>query len=80
MLACGCKVLIQPSPELEALPWDPGSRLGFYSSPEGLLDLMRREQATPADKDASKEILSVARSVVGHRDMVEQIDRAMEPV
>lgn len=80
MLACGCKVLLQPSPEIDALPWSPGSRLGLYRSAEELLALMRREQTAGWDEPAPNEILALARSVVGHRDMVDEIARAMESV
>ena len=79
LLACGCKVLLQPSPEIKALPWDLGSRLLVYRTVDELLELIRREQAVVESKAAAKEIVRVARSVVGHQDLVEQITRAMEP-
>jgi hypothetical protein len=79
LLACGCKVLLQPSPELEALPWNPGRRLVFYRTPEELVELMRREQAA-GDETAAEEIVTLARSVVGHRDMVDRVTRTLERV
>ena len=80
LLACGCKVLLQPSTELEALPWNPGQRLAFYRSPEELVEQMRREQNAAEDKTSSGEILALARSVVGHREMVEHVNRVLNPV
>ena len=80
LLACGCKVVLQSSPELAALPWNPGSRLGIYHSVNELLEMMRREQTNAGSEVMSKEILDVARSVVGHHDLVEQVNLAMEPV
>jgi len=76
LLACGCKVLMRPSSELEAIPWKPGTRLGFYRSAEELVALMRQEQA--AAPASSEEIITLARSVVGHRDMVDHITRALQ--
>jgi hypothetical protein len=80
LLACGCKVVMRHSPELDALPWKSGTRLGLYHSMDELLELMRREQAAALDETASNEILSVARNAVGHRSLVEHINRALEPV
>jgi hypothetical protein len=80
LLACGCKVLMQSSPEVEGLPWDSGSRLICYHSTEELLKMMRHALKPGSDKMGSKEILNVARSVVGHRDLVQQVARAMEQV
>jgi len=80
LLACGCKVLLRPSPELKALPWDAGNRLGLYDTAEELLDLLHAEQTAKLDQHATNEILAVARSVVGHRDMVAHITRALESV
>jgi len=77
LLACGCKVLMRPSPELEALPWEPGARLGLYRSENELLALMRQELA--ADSDPA-ETLALARSVVGHRDMVDHVTRALSQI
>lgn len=77
LLACGCKVLMRPSSELEAIPWNPGTRLGFYRSAEELLALMRQEE-TASPQATSDEILTLARSVVGHRDMVQHITRALQ--
>jgi hypothetical protein len=80
LLACGCKVLLRPSPELEALPWDPGTRLGLYRSIDDLLTLLRRESKASANEATSNEILSVAQSVVGHQEMVKHITRALAPL
>jgi hypothetical protein len=79
LLACGCKVLVQPSPEIKALPWDLGNRLLVYRTPEELLELMRREMAVGANKTAAKEIVRVAHSVVGHQDLVDQVTRSLGP-
>jgi hypothetical protein len=79
LLACGCKVLLQASPEIKALPWDLGNRLLVYRTPEELLERMRREQAGAENETAAEEIVRVARSVVGHQDLAEQITRALEP-
>jgi hypothetical protein len=80
LLACGCKVLLRPSPELDALPWNPGSRLGLYRSTNELLHLMRDEHSADFGPAEANETLSVARSVVGHRDLVDHLTRALEPV
>lgn len=80
LLACGCKVLTQPSSELASIPWKPGSRLGFFTNANELIDLMREEEKAGDDESASDEILNLARSVVGHRDMVDHVTRAMESV
>lgn len=77
LLACGCKVLLQPSPEIKALPWDLGDRLLVYRTPEELIGLMRRELAASKDEASAKEILTVAQSVVGHRVLVEHVTRAL---
>jgi hypothetical protein len=77
LLACGCKVLLQPSPEIEALPWNLGDRLLVYRTPEELIDLMRREQGARQDEAAAKEILTAAQSVVGHRVLVEHVTRSL---
>jgi len=76
LLACGCKVLMRPSPELEAIPWNPGTRLGFYRTAEELLTQLRETTAT--DQESPQEILALAQSVVGHRDMVGHIERALK--
>ena len=80
LLACGCKVLMRPSTELEALPWNPGTRLDLYHSAEELLTRMRQELAAPSTVEAQEETIDVARGVVGHGDMVEYVNRALEPV
>jgi hypothetical protein len=80
LLACGCQVLMQPSPEVAALPWDPGTRLGLCDSIEQLLALMHRELTTPVDQAAADEIYSVAQSVVGHRDLVQHITHSLDAV
>jgi hypothetical protein len=77
LLACGCKVLLQPSPEIKALPWDLGNRLAVYRTPEELLKLMRSERAIVANEAAAKEIVRVAHSVVGHQDLVDEVVRAL---
>ena len=79
MLACGCKVLVQPSPEIKSLPWGLGNRLLVYRTLDELLELMRREQAVVESETAAKEIIRVARSVVGHQDIVDEIARALTP-
>jgi hypothetical protein len=78
LLACGCKVLLQPSSEIKVLPWDPGNRLIVYRTPEELLELMRREPTAVGHETAAKEIVRVAHRVVGHQDLVEQVTRALE--
>jgi hypothetical protein len=78
LLACGCKVLLQPSPELDALPWKPGTRLGFYRTVEELLALMRQEYAAQESAATSDEILALARSVVGHREMVQHVTCSLD--
>ena len=40
---------------------------------------MRREQAVVESETAAKEIIRVARSVVGHQDIVDEIARALTP-
>ena len=80
LLACGCKVMLQPSLEIEALPWSAGSRLDFYRSPEELVTQMRHALAAGPSQSASEETITLARTVVGHRDMVDHINRALAPV
>jgi len=77
LLACGCKVLLQPSPEIEALPWNLGNRLRSYRTPEELLELMRQELTSSQNERVAQETLAAARSVVGHQLMVEHVTRAL---
>ncbi len=78
LLACGCKVLLQSSPEIKVVPWNPGDRLLVYQTPEELLGLMRRELAASGNDTATSEIIAAARNVVGHQVLVDHVMRALE--
>ena len=80
LLACGCKVLLHASPEIETLPWDLDDRLLTYRTPEELLDLMRQEQAVADNEAAAKKIITAAKNVVGHQVLVDHVARAMQQV
>jgi hypothetical protein len=79
LLACGCKVLMRPSLEISALPWNPGSRVGFYRSIEELLAAIRQELSSEFGPAETGETIALARSVVGHSDLVDHVTRAMAP-
>lgn len=76
LLACGCKVLLQPTPEIKALPWNLGNRLEMYRTPEELLALMKREAGVTGSEGEAQEVVRIAHAVVGHQEMVEQVSSA----
>lgn len=74
LIACGCRVLLQDTPELHHLPY-PTSSFATYRSIDDLLALMRRElnETAPPPPD----LLAQARSVVGFENLVGQVTAAL---
>ncbi len=60
------------------LPWGTGSRLQSYTSIEELLQLMRRQKEQSADETARLEIVRVAEKSIGHQQLVDYVNAAME--
>jgi hypothetical protein len=74
LIACGCRVLLQDTPELGHLPY-PASSFATYRTIDDLLALLRRELKEAGIPPA--DTLAQAHSVVGFENLVAQVTAAL---